>query len=122
MAYVEIDEDGLAVGFWGLEVMSINGNVYSTFSESDLFEEGQLITGGSLNVRLATPWFSWSAWLDANGLEIFTTKIPAKVAPGLQPEEWNTPLPFSELDEPTDADLAELEAWIAIERLHGRED
>jgi len=108
MAYLEIDDGGLAFGFWGLEVLSINEHGMREAEADWTFEDGQLVQGGAFNLRLTTPWWTWSAWLDANGLQTYLMGAWAR----------NTPLPFSELDEPTEADLAEAAAWLAIEELY----
>ena len=108
MVWLEIDDGGLAFGVLGLEVLCVNeGGMREAESEWN-FEDGQLVQGGATNIRLVTPWWEWNAWLDANGLQTYFSRANTR----------NTPLPFSELDEPTEADLAEAAAWLAIEELY----
>lgn len=106
MTYLELDSDGLAFQLLGVEVMSINAGCL----ELNEFENDR--TGGAFMVRFDWSWLGGMVWIGSNGPEInlYRRGGLAKTidTAGLEPcNAWLW-------DEPSDAELAEIEAELAV--------
>lgn len=113
--YLDLDCDGLAIGLGPVELMSMNPSCLE-LAESD-GEHPAPPPGGAFMLRWDFPGLGGMLWLDARGPELTTYRRGA-LAPRLslshRDDLWL-------LDEPTEADLAEAEAWLAVDELFSDE-
>ena len=108
--YFELDCNGLAFGLAGVEVMSLNAGCL------DLDETSNNPYGGALMVRFDFGWLAGMLWLGPLGPEpnVYRRGAHASVIDLSRLE--TSQRDWRDFD-PTDADLAEIEAELAIEAL-----
>lgn len=110
MTYFELDCNGVAFELAGVEVMSLNANCM------ELDETGPQPFGGALMVRFDFGWLAGMFWLGPMGPELNIYRRGALASLIDVSRLETSQRDWADFD-PTDADLAEIEAELAVDAL-----